>query len=161
VTPPSARSERSPDGVVILGIGAWAALAPAALGLVELAPATVLPGATVALGGAAILTGRATIPGSMLALAGALWLVLGQIGGLYGPDPALTPQAWLAAFLAPGALAMLVAVHALGGADSAEAPARRLPHGPKRPVRTRDPHGRGGVRAPQGAHRQRQVRGDV
>jgi hypothetical protein len=154
-------SKVHPDGgMLILALGAWSALAPVALGLADLGPAAVLPGATVALGGAAIVTGRAAVAGALLALAGGFWLVSSQIGGLYGPDPALTPGAWLAAFLAPGALVVLAAVRALAGADPGEAPARRSPHAPARVTRTRDPHRQDGL-APRGAYRPRHVRGDV
>jgi hypothetical protein len=154
-------SKVHPDGgMLILTLGAWSALAPAALGLADFGPAAVLPGATVALGGA-ILTRRAVVAGALLALAGGMWLVISQIGGLYGPDAALAVGPWLAAFLAPGALVVLAAVHALGGADPGEAPAQPGPHAPVRPTRTRDPHRRPQLRPRQGAHRVRHVRGDV
>jgi hypothetical protein len=150
-----------PDGGrLLLALGAWAALAPAALGLADFTALAVLPGATIALGGAAILTRRATVTGALLALAGGLWLAIGQIGGLYGPHPAFTLGAWLAAFFVPGALVVLASVRALGCADASEAPPRRRPHEPARPTRTRDAHPRAELRGLQG-HPLRHVRGDV
>jgi hypothetical protein len=152
------------SGCLLIGVGAWAALAPFLAGGWEWEwhfgrfLLAVLPGGAAVLGGLIMLGGR-RLPvslGGMLALAGGLWFIVGPptYALFAGPDLGTGPSGesvrmlqWAGFFFGAGAFISLLSSYALGFltplsfADEMRAePARtrvREPLPPARPRRQR------------------------
>ena len=148
-------------GGLLVALGAWAAVLPVALGLLEGPDAqAVLPGAVVALSGALIVHGRprSIRAGGLLAVGAALWFVVSPLDRLFDPGASVGALEWCAFFFAPGMLIMLVGVHALGFLEAPDAIEERATH-PRHSLRARDPHRRLGHRGAHGDRREVHARG--
>lgn len=118
------------SGCVLLAVGAWAAIAPFAVGDWEWGTTsgsfllTIVPGAAAALGGLVMLGGRRFVSvGGTLALLGGLWFVAAPL--LYalfvGPDIAMLQSGepvhllrWIVFFFGAGAVVSFLGSYSLG-----------------------------------------------
>jgi hypothetical protein len=118
-------------GLILIPLGAWAALAPYVAGGWAWEWHTgrfllvLLPGAVAMLGGLVMLTGKRTFTllGGALALAAGLWFIAGPVlwrvweGGDFGTDEigaSVRLIQWVAFFFAAGAFISAVSAYALG-----------------------------------------------
>jgi hypothetical protein len=160
---------------VVIGVGAWAVLAPVAFGADEAAlwgwnplPLIAAPGVAAVLGGIGMLAGKRF--GGLLALGAGLWLAVGSTtgilwaGGAFGAERTLEDAVrlllWVAFFFQAGALIAAFSAHALGlldglNLDRAPLTLDRRVGASRPPVRCEARRRRGNVVSPLSGQRER------